>query len=88
LSRFGVTRLNGYVFGALDRIIPARENSVSISSRLHVALGMACLLGIAVHLALHSKWITSTIKSNLQVKREDMVIILPGGVKDLTISNR
>jgi hypothetical protein len=76
------------VFGALDWIIPVPEYSVSILGRLHVAFGMACLLGITVHLALHTKWIFSTIKSNLQVKRGDVVIIQPGGVKDLTISNR
>jgi len=70
------------VFGALDWIIPAPENSVSILSRLHVAFAIACMLGIAVHLALHSKWITSTVKLNLRVKREGLAIIQPGGGKD------
>ena len=83
-----ITFLATNVFGALGWIFPAPENSVSILSRLHVATGIACLLGIAVHLALHTKWIISFIRSNLQVKREDMVIIQPVGVKDLTISNR
>jgi hypothetical protein len=76
------------VFGALDWIIPVPENNVSILSRLHVAFGMACLLGITVHLALHAKWIFSTIQSNFQVKRENVVIIELGGLKDLSISNR
>lgn len=77
-----ITFIATNVFGALDWIIPAHENSVSILSRLHVAFGMACLLGITVHLALHSKWITSTLKRNLRVKREDLAIIQSGGVKD------
>jgi hypothetical protein len=76
------------VFGALDWIIPTPENSVSILSRLHVAFGMACLLGIAVHLALHSKWIISTVKRNLQGKSEGMEITRTSGVKGLTTSNR
>ena len=57
------------LFGALDRIIPGVENSVSISSRLHVAFGMAWLLGITVHLALHSKWITSAARRHLTRRR-------------------
>jgi hypothetical protein len=77
-----ITFIATNVFGALDWIIPARENSVSILGRLHVAFGMACLLGITGHLALHKKWIMSTIKSKLRVQREGMVIIEPRGVKD------
>jgi len=83
-----ITFISTIVFGALDWITPTPENSVSILCRLHVAFGMACLLGITGHLALHTKWITSTIKSYLQVKGEDVVIIQPGGVKDISISNR
>jgi hypothetical protein len=77
-----ITFLATSVFGGLDWIIPARENSVSISSRLHVAFGVAWLLGITVHLALHSKWITSATKCYLRAKKGDMVIIQPSGVKD------
>jgi hypothetical protein len=77
-----ITFIATNVFGALDWIIPAPENSVGILSRLHVAFAIACLLGIAVHLALHSKWITSTVKRNLRVKREGLAIIQPGGGKD------
>jgi hypothetical protein len=77
-----ITFIATFVFGAFDWMIPAPENSVSILGRLHVAFGMACLLGVAVHLALHSKWITSTVKRNLQVKRDGMAIIQPGGMKD------
>jgi hypothetical protein len=76
-----ITFLATSVFGALDWVIPAGENSVDVSSRLHVAFGIACLLGMTVHLALHAKWITSTIKSTLQAKREDVAVIQPGGVK-------
>ena len=65
-----ITFIATNVFSALDWIIPARENSVSILGRLHVAFGMACLLGITAHLALHKKWIMSTIKSKLRVQRE------------------
>lgn len=61
-----ITFIATNVFGALDWTFPARENSVSILSRLHVAFGMACLLGITAHLAMHSKWITSTVKRNFQ----------------------
>ncbi|MFN8594933.1 MAG: hypothetical protein U0559_01930 [Anaerolineae bacterium] len=57
-----ITFLATSVFGALDWITPALENNVSISSRLHGAFGMAWLIGITVHLALHSKWITSTAR--------------------------
>jgi hypothetical protein len=70
------------VFGTLDWIITAPENSVSIWCRLHVAFGMACLLGIVVHLALHNKWITSTVRRNLRLKRDGLAIIQPDGVKD------
>ena len=75
-------------FAALDWIIPTRENYTSVLSQMHVAFGLTCLLGIAVHLALHTKWIIFTIKSNLHVKREAVAIIQPGSVKDITISNR
>ena len=54
---------------------------------MHVAFGLTCLLGIAGHLALHTKWIILTIKSNVRVKREAVVIIQPGNLKDITISN-
>lgn len=77
-----ITFIATNVFGVLGWILPAPENSVSNLSRLHVAFGMACLLGITVHLALHSKWITSTVKRNLQVKMERVEITQPGGVKD------
>jgi hypothetical protein len=70
-----ITFLATNLFGALDWIIPAPENSVSTLSRLHVAFGMAYLLGITVHLALHAKWIFFAIQSNFQVKREHEVII-------------
>jgi hypothetical protein len=77
-----ITFIATNVFSALDWIIPARDNSVSIWCRLHVAFAIACLLGIAVHLALHSKWITSTVKRNLRFKRKGLAIIQPDGVKD------
>ena len=56
------------VFGALAWILSAGGNIVSISSRLHVAFGMAWLLGITIHLALHKKWITSTTRRFLWVR--------------------
>jgi hypothetical protein len=65
------------VFGALDWILPD-ENMVSLSNRLHGAFGMACLLGIAVHLIFHRQWITSAVKRYVRVKKEEMVIIQPG----------
>ncbi len=54
------------VFGALDYFIPAGENIVYISTRLHVGFGMAWLLGITVHLALHNQWITSAARRHLR----------------------
>ncbi len=75
-------------FGALSWMIPAGENGVSLAGRLHVAFGMAALLGIAVHLALHRQWIISALKRRLPVNKGDRAITPPGGVKDLTISNR
>ncbi len=75
-------------FGALSWMIPASENGVSLAGRLHVAFGMASLLGIAVHLALHRQWIISALMRHLRLKNGDRVIIQPAGVKDLTISNR
>jgi hypothetical protein len=77
-----ITFIATNVFGMLDWIIPSPEYSVSMWCRLHVAFGMACLLGIAGHLALHTKWIFSIIQSNFHVKREEAVIIQPDGVKD------
>ena len=89
MNRFiWITFLATSAFGALDWIIPARENGVSMSIRLHVAFGMAWLIGITVHLALHSKWISSAITRHLRIKSEDMVIIRPGSAKDRTVSNR
>ncbi len=75
-------------FAALSWMIPAGENGVSLAGRLHVAFGMAALLGIAVHLALHRQWIISALKRRLPVKKGDRVIIPPEGVMDLPISNR
>jgi hypothetical protein len=46
------------VLGVLDWIVPAFENKANIFGRLHVALGIAWLIGITVHLVLHKKWIT------------------------------
>jgi hypothetical protein len=69
-----ITFLATTVFGALDYFIPAHENIVTISSRLHVAFGMAWLLGITVHLALHNKWITSAARCHLRVTKGDVVI--------------
>ena len=83
-----ITFLATSAFGALDWIIFARENGVGTSSRLHVAFGMAWLLGITAHLALHRKWISSAIKRHLRIRTKDMVIIRPGGAKDRTVSNR
>lgn len=77
-----ITFIAANVFGALAWIIPAHGNSVSIWGRLHVAFAIACLLGIAVHLVLHSKWITSTAKRNFRVKRQGLAIIQPDGVRD------
>ena len=83
-----ITFIATFVFGMLDLIIPISEKSVGIFARLHVAVGIAYLLGITVHLALHGKWITATVQRNLQVKRDEVVILQPGDVKDLTTSNR
>jgi hypothetical protein len=70
------------VFAGLNLIFPAGGNGASVPDRLHVAFAMACLLGITIHLALHSKWIATTIKNCHQAKREDTAIIQPGGVKN------
>jgi hypothetical protein len=83
-----ITFLATGAFGALSRMIPAGENGVSLAGRLHVALGMAALLEVAMHLALHRQWIISALKRRLPVIKGDRVIIPPGGVKDLPISNR
>ena len=77
-----ITFLASSTFGVLDWIIPAGENGVSIAGRLHVAFGMAWLLGITVHLVLHRKWIASATKRQLRVSRAGMVIIQPDGVRD------
>lgn len=68
-----ITFITTFVFGTFDLMIPIGENSVGIFTRLHVAAGIAYLLGITIHLALHGKWITSTIKRNFQVKRDEVV---------------
>ncbi|MBP1611029.1 MAG: hypothetical protein H6Q04_3264 [Acidobacteria bacterium] len=68
LDRFvWITFLATSAFGAFDYIIPAREISVNNSSRLHLAFGMAWLLGITVHLALHNKWIAFAARRHLRV---------------------
>ena len=54
-------------FGALDWVLPGNTIG-SISSRLHVAFGLAWLLGVTVHLALHNKWIASASMRYLRVK--------------------
>jgi hypothetical protein len=77
-----ITFLAANGFAALDWMIPAGENGVSISGRLHVAFGVAWLIGITVHLALHNKWITSATKRYFRVKTRGMVIIQPGGARD------
>ena len=77
-----VAFLASSTFGALDWMIPAGENGVSMFGRLHVVFGMAWLLGITVHLTLHSQWIISTTKRYLRVKRAGRMITQPGGVKD------
>lgn len=65
-----ITFLASSTFGALDWMIPAGENGVSMFGRLHVTFGMAWLLGITVHLVLHSKWITSATKRHLRVREQ------------------
>ncbi len=62
-----ITFLATSVFGALDYFIPVRENIVNISSHLHIAFGMAWLLGITVHLVLHNKWITFAARCYLRI---------------------
>jgi hypothetical protein len=71
------------VFGVLDWIIPAFDHRVSVFGRLHVAFGIAWLIGITVHLALHRRWITSASRRHLQkmlvdkaVKRRIMKLLL------------
>ncbi len=77
-----ITFLAANGFAALDWMMPAGENAVSIAGRLHVAFGMAWLFGITVHLVLHGKWITSATRRYLRVKRAGMVLIQPGGVNE------
>ena len=77
-----ITFLASSTFGALDWMIPAGENGVSMFGRLHVVFGMVWLLGITVHLTLHRQWIISTTKRYLRVKRAGRMITQPGGVKD------
>jgi hypothetical protein len=73
IDRFAwITFLATNIFSALDLLIPAPENSVSIFSRLHVAFGIAYLLGIIVHLALHNKWITSECSHHLTLYKREM----------------
>ncbi len=64
-----ITFLATTVFGVSDWIFFAHESSATIFTRLHVAVGIACLFGIIVHLALHTKWITTSIKNNFRVKK-------------------
>ena len=71
-----------FVFGAINWMIPARANSLSIAGSLHVGSGVILLLGITLHLALHSKWISSATRQHLQVQRGEMVMMQPGGAKD------
>jgi len=68
-----ITFIATTVFGASDWIFYTGENSVTIFTRLHVAVGIACLVGIIVHLALHTKWVTSSIKNNFQVEKKALL---------------
>jgi hypothetical protein len=65
-----ITFLAAAVFGVISWIFFTTENNINIFARLHTAVGIACMLGIIVHLALHTKWITSSIKNNFQVKKK------------------
>jgi hypothetical protein len=76
------------LFCILDWIIPAFENRVSIFGRLHVAFGIAWLIGITVHLALHRRWITSASRRCIHLKNRERGITGPNGVNSLSISNR
>lgn len=68
LDRFAwITFLATSTFGVLDWMVPAFENGVSISNRLHVAFGMAWLLGITLHLVLHNQWIAFAARRHLRV---------------------
>ena len=49
--------------------VPAYENRVSIFGRLHVAFGMAWLIGITAHLALHRRWMISASRRRIQLKK-------------------
>jgi len=64
-----VTFLSTTAFGVLDWIIPAYGNTVSIFGRLHVALAIAWLIGIIVHLVLHRRWIISTSRRKSVIPR-------------------
>jgi hypothetical protein len=69
VDRFiGIAFLAASIFGALDWIIPKGENGIGITGHLHVAFGIAWLLGIVVHLALHKQWIASASMRYLRVK--------------------
>jgi hypothetical protein len=65
-----ITFLAATVFGVIDWIFLTPEKNLTIFTRLHAAVGIACILGIIVHLALHTKWITSSIKNIIQVKKK------------------
>ena len=77
-----ITFLATVVFGGLSWMIPAQATGASLSSHLHGMFGMTMLLGNIVHLAFHSKWITSTAGRQLQADRANMATVQPGGVKD------
>jgi hypothetical protein len=55
---------------------------VSVPDRLHVVFGVVLVILVTVHLALHWKWIASTTRRYLWIKRGNMEIIQPAGVRD------
>ncbi len=65
-----ITFLATTVFGVSDWIFFGRENSVTIFTQLHVAVGIAFMLGIIIHQVLHTNWIIASIRSNFQVKKD------------------
>ncbi|HMN58914.1 MAG TPA: DUF4405 domain-containing protein [Anaerolinea sp.] len=77
-----ITFLATSAFGALDYFIPVVENTVSVFGRLHVAFGMAWLLGITVHLVLHDQWIITSARRYLRLQKGNMEINQAAGVKD------
>jgi hypothetical protein len=70
-----ITFLAAAVFGLIDWIFFTPENSVTIFAQLHAAVGIAYMLGIIVHLALHTKWITSSIKNNFQIQKKPLFFL-------------